>query len=109
MPYGVNIERINKKDRPVKIRNFPGATVADMEQYLILIIQKKPSNINLHVGTHDAKNLLSRTVLDNLLKLKTLVKDSLPTYRFFISTPTLRTDYGKARITVRQLTKHLLQ
>ena len=38
-------ERINKKDRPVKVRNFLGATVADMENYLIPIIQKKRGNI----------------------------------------------------------------
>ena len=65
--------------------------MADMEHYLI------------------PKNLPSQTVLDNLLKLKALVKDSLPTCRMFISTPTLRTDDSKAQITVRQLTKHLLQ
>ena len=105
---GVIEERINKKNRPVKVRNFPGATVPDME-YLFPIIQKKPSNIILHVGTNDAKNVPSRTVLDNLLKLKAFVRDSLPTCRVFISTPTLRTDDGKAQITVRQLTKHLLQ
>ena len=103
---GVIEERINKKDRPVKVRNFPGA---DMEHYLIPIIQKKASNIILHVGKNDAKNLPSRTVLDKLLKLKALVKDSLPTCKVFISTPTLRTDCGKAQITVSQLTKHLLQ
>ena len=56
---GVIEKRINKKGRPVKVRNFPGATVADMEHYLIPIIQKKPSNIILHVGTNDAKNLRS--------------------------------------------------
>ena len=56
---GVIQERINKKDRPVKVRNFPGATVPDIEHYLIPIIQKKPSNIILHVGTNDAKNLPS--------------------------------------------------
>ena len=106
---GVIEERINKKDRPLKVRNSPGATVADMEHYLILIIQKKPSNIILHVGTNDTKNLPSRTVLDNLLKLKALVKDSLAMCKVFISTPTLRTDDGKAQITVSQLTKHLLQ
>ena len=83
--------------------------MADMEHYLIPIIQKKPSNIILHVGTNDAKNIPSRIILDNLLKLKALVKDSLPTCRVFLSTPTLRTDDGKAQITVRQLTKHLLQ
>ena len=61
------------------------------------------------MGTTDAKNLPSRTVLDNLLKLKALLKDRLPTCRAFLSTPTLRTDDGKAQITVTQLTKHILQ
>ena len=28
------IEEINKKDRPVKVSNFPGATMADMDYYL---------------------------------------------------------------------------
>ena len=50
---GVIEERIKKKDRPVKVRNFPGATVADMEHYLIPIIQKKFSNIILHVATNN--------------------------------------------------------
>ena len=70
---GVIEERIYKKDRPVKVRNFPGdgrSTLADMEHYLTPIIQKKASNIILHVRKNDAKNLQSRTVLDNLLKLK---------------------------------------
>ena len=106
---GVIEERINKTDRPVKLRNFPGATVGDMEHYLIPIIENKPSNIILHVRTNDAKNLPSRTVLDNLVKLKALVNDSLPTCRVLISTLTLRTDDGKAQITVRKLTKHILQ
>ena len=104
---GVIEERISKKDRPVKVRNFSGATVGDMEHHLIPIIQKKPSNIILHVGTNDAKNLPSRIVLDDLSKLKALVKDSLPTCKVFISTPTLCTDDGNAQITVSQLTKHL--
>ena len=55
-------ERINKKDRPVKVRNFLVATVADIEHYLIPVIQKQPDNVVLHVGTNDAKNLPSRVV-----------------------------------------------
>ena len=47
-------EIINKKDRPAKVRNFLGARVADMEQYLIPIVQKKPSYIILHPGINDA-------------------------------------------------------
>ena len=37
------------------------------------------------------------------------MKHSLPTCKVFMSTPTLRTDDGKAQITVCKLTKHLLQ
>ena len=70
---------------------------------------RKPINIILHVGKNDAKNLPSRTVLDNLLKLKALAKDSLPMCRVFISTPTSRIDDDEAQITVGQLTKHFLQ
>ena len=102
-------DRINNRDKPVKVCTFPGATVTDVEHYLIPIIQTKPSNIILQVGLNDAKNLPSWTVLENLLKLKALVKDSLPTSRVFISTPTLRHNGGKAQITVSQLTKYLLQ
>ena len=49
-----------------------------MAHCLIPIIQKKPSGIILHVGRNDAKNLPSRTVLDNLLKMKALVKIVYP-------------------------------
>ena len=70
---------------------------------------RKSSNIILHVGKNDAKNLPSRILLENLLKLKALVNDSLPTCRDFISIPTLHTDDGKTQITGSQLTKHPLQ
>ena len=105
---GVIEGRIDK-DRPVKVCNFLGTAFADMEHNLIPIIRQKPSTIILHFGTNDVKNLQSRTVLHNLLKLKFLVKDSLPTCKVFVSTPTLRTDHGKAQITVSLFTKHLLQ
>ena len=59
---GLIEERINNKDRPVKVRNFPGATVADIEPYRIPIIQTKPSNISLHVRTNDSRNLPFQTV-----------------------------------------------
>ena len=67
---GIIEEMINKEDRPAKVRNFLGARVADMEQYLIPVVQNKPGYIILHPGINDAKKLPSRTVLDDLLKLK---------------------------------------
>ena len=47
---GVIKEKINKKDRAVKVCKFSGATVEYMEHYLIPIFQKKPSNIIYTMG-----------------------------------------------------------
>ena len=75
-----------------------------MEHYLIPTIQKKPSNIISHVRANDAKNLASRTVVDNLLKLETLGKDSSPTCKVFISTPTF-TNNGESIYKISFATK----
>ena len=46
---------------------------------------------------------------DIIQKRKSFITDNLPTCKVVISTPTLRTDDGKAALTVSQLTNHLLQ
>ena len=46
-----------------------------------------------HVETNDAKNLTSRAIVDDLLKLKALEKDSSPMCRNFTLTPTLGLDF----------------
>ena len=74
-----------------------------MEHYVIPVIHEEPSNIILQVETNDIKNLPSRTILNNHLKLKVLVKDSVPTGRVLISTVKLRLDDGKAQMTIIQL------
>ena len=53
-----------------------------------------------HIGANDAPS--------SLLKLKSLVKEKLPQCKIWLSTPTLRTDNGKASLTVCQLVNHLL-
>ena len=58
--------------------------MADMEHYLIPIIRKKSSHITLHVETNDPKNLPLGKTIGNMLKLKVLMKDSLPTCREFL-------------------------
>ena len=62
----------------------------------------------IHIGTKDAPSSTSREIQDNLLKLKALVNEKLPQYKVWLSTPTLRTDNGKATLTVSQLVNHLL-
>ena len=43
-----------------------------------------------------------------MLQLKSLIQEKLPDAEITISAPTLRSDNGKAALTVRQLTSHLL-
>ena len=95
--------------RNAKVRNFPGATVDDLNHHIIPLLQKKTSHIIVHAGTNDAYYSISREILTNLLKFKSLIQEKLPDCEVFISTPTLGSDNGKATLMVNQLTNHLLQ
>ena len=97
------------KGRVVKVRNFRGATVDDMKHHVIPLFRKEPSFAIIHTGTNDAPYLTSWKILDNLLTLKSFINDNLPNCKVVISTSTLRTDDGKAALTVSQLTNHPLQ
>ena len=88
---------------------FPGANVQDMRHNLIPLIRKKPSHLIIHAGTNDAKKFNSREILDQLLILKKFVSEQVPDSKVIISTPTIRSDDGKAGLTVSQLTNHLRQ
>ena len=97
------------KGRVVKVHNFRGGTVDDMKHHFIPLLRNEPSFVIIHAGTNDAPYLTSRKILDNVLTLKSFITDNLPNCEVIISTPTLRTDDGKAALTVSQLTNHLLQ
>ena len=73
------------------------------------LLRKEPSFVIIHADTNDAPYLTSREILDNLPTLKSLISDNLSNCKVGISTPALRTDDGKAALTVSQLTKHPLQ
>ena len=87
---------------------FPGATVHDLNYHVYPILRKKPKHIIVHIRTNDATRSTSREIFDKLLKLKTLIKETLPETEVTFSTPTIRSDNGKAALTVRNLCDHLL-
>ena len=62
----------------------------------------------VHIGANNFTRSTSREILDKLLKLKTLIKETLPETEVTFSTPTIRSDNGKAALTVRNLCDHLL-
>ena len=102
-------DRLRRKTHLVKVRNFPGANVEDMRHNLIRLIRKKPSHLIIHTGTNDAKKFTSREILDQLLYLKKIVSEQVTDCKVIISTPTVRSDDGKAGLTVSQLTNQLRQ
>ena len=93
----------------VKVRNFPGATIEDMQHNLVPILERNPCRLILHVGTNNAESCTSREILDKLLKLKTFISEKCPQCQTIFSTPTIRSDKAQANLTVRQLTNHLWQ
>ena len=95
---GVFEDRLRRRNHVVKVRNFPGANVEDMRHNVIPLIRKKPSHLIIHAGTNDAKKFTSREILDQLLNLKKFVSEQVPDCKVIISTPTVRSDDGKARL-----------
>ena len=96
------------KQHNVTIRKFAGATVDDFNYHVHPILRKKPKHIIVHIGTNDATRSTFREILGKLLKLKTLIKETLPETDVTFSTPTIRSDNRKAVLTVRNLCEHLL-
>ena len=102
------IEENLSKQHNVRIRKYPGAIVDDLNYHVHPILRKKPKHIIIHIGTNDATRSTSREILDKLLKLKTLIKETLPETEVTFSTPTIRSDNGKAALTERNLCDYLL-
>ena len=86
----------------VKGRNFPGATVDDLQHHVLPIIRKQPKCLIIHAGSNDGVKLTSRDILNKLLQLKSFIQKKLPGAEITSSTPTLRSDNGEALLTVRQ-------
>ena len=76
--------------------------------YIQSFYPKIPKHIIVHIGTNDATLLTSREILDKLLKLKTIIKETLSETEVTFSTPTIRSDNGKAALTIRNLCDHLI-
>ena len=56
MLHGIDERRMSKNGL-VKVRCFPGSTVADLKNfYMQPLLSKKPSHVIMHIGTNDAAN-----------------------------------------------------
>ena len=64
---GIEERRISKRDRKVKVKNFPGATIDDMYDYIKPLLEKCPDNIILHVGTNNTVNEPSKILYQKVM------------------------------------------
>ena len=104
----VVIGRNLSNDRSVKVRKFSGATVDDLRHHALPMIRRQPKDLIIHAGTNDAVKFTSTDILNKLLLLKSFIQVKLPDAKIITSTATLRSDHGKAALTERQLTNHLI-
>ena len=109
MLTGIDEKRLSRNNQVVKVRDFRGATSDDLKHHLAPLLKKKPEHIILHTGTNDAVSKTSRQILDELLQLKQYIINTLPTCRVIVSRPTIRTDNGKAALTLSNFNKLLGQ
>ena len=77
MLSGIDKRSISKRDRKVKVKNLPGATIDDMYDYIKPLLNKCPDNIILHVGTNNTINESSKVMFGELLDLKKLIENTL--------------------------------
>ena len=82
--------KLCKKDT-IKVRCFPGAKFDDFYHYVISLINKNPDGKVLHMGTSNAPYCTPKKTVDQILELKNLFLQKLPTCEIIISTPTLKT------------------
>ena len=91
----------------VKVRNFPGATKDDMYYYLMLLLQKQPDNVILHVGTSGPSFCNSSEIVNNILKLKSFISQKLPNVNIILSKPIMRSDTAMGKVTIEEVNKQL--
>ena len=78
MLSGIGERRISIRDRNVKAKNFPGAAIDVMYDYIKPLFKKRPDHITLYASTNNTVNKSSKTVLGKLLDLKKFIENTLP-------------------------------
>ena len=109
MLNGVYESQIKDENFDVQLKYFSGAKVADVSDKLGDFIEQKPDCIILHVGTNNSPNMSSNEIIDEILTVRHRIEKEAPETKVVISAPIVRTDNGKAALTIRNIIKHLQQ
>ena len=76
----------------VVVKSFPGATISDMEHYLVPPLRKRPENLILHVGTNDIHGSSPDEAAKGVVDLARLVEETSPSTTISISGLIVRKD-----------------
>ena len=87
----------------MKVHDFRGATLADINHHIIPILQKKPEVIILQVETNNSVFRTPPEILDDLLQLKSAITKTQPNCQIIFLQPILRVDNGKVALTLDRL------
>ena len=91
-----------KNRRPLKVRYFPGARIADMKHYSVPLLRKQPERIILHIGTNDAPFRTPGNMFKELKELRDFILKFLPDVKLIFSTLVIRTDKSNANENKKQ-------
>ena len=97
MLNGIQEDRIKSKKFDVSLKYISGAKVSDITKKLDDCLAKKPDCVILN------------EIIDEILSVKHRVEKQLPFSKVIISSPIVRTDNGKADLTIRKFNQHLKQ
>ena len=97
-----------KMGSKIKVRGFSGARIKDYYNYLLPLLEKRPTHIILMAGTNDSIEKSSEEILAELLELKSWILDMLPEVSITLSCPTTRNDNQNARFTLLRLREKLI-
>ena len=103
MLHGLDEKRLSSKSKHrFKITVFPGAKTMDMYDYLNPLLRKTTYKaIVLHVDTNDARDSSSQEIVQKIMDIRKYIRERVsPETNIIISNPILRTDDGKARLTI---------
>jgi hypothetical protein len=92
---GIDEKRLaNGRNRCVKVRKHPGATVQDMGHHLTALLRKKPSYVLIHAGTNDIpdEDKTAEDIFRDIINLKSYVESVVPGVKVTISCPVIRND-----------------
>ena len=94
---GLIVKKMSR-NRKIKVRYFPRAKLKDIYHYAISLLEKRPENIILHLGTNDALFKSGTNTLKDLIEWKGFILEKLPSCeKITLLSPTVRTDKESAK------------